>query len=223
MARQKLRVLWLVVIAAALFVPAGTPAWPQGWIFFAEFIGGLVVTGIWLKRHDPALFRERMTNPGRSAWPRWDRAFGLAMMIAWYGWIVLMALDVKRWGLSHMPVWLEAAGAVLIPAGYLLIAAALRANSFAATVVRLQPERGQTVADTGPYAHIRHPMYTGSIVIHVGTALLLGSWIGLAVVPLLADMLAIRAFLEERLLLKGLPGYADYARRVRWRLVPGVW
>lgn len=217
------RLLWLFVIAASLFGPAGTLAWPQGWLFFVEFIGGIAVTAFWLKRHDPALYEERMTNPRRSAQARWDKAFMLAMGLVWYAWIVGMALDAKRFGLSHMPLGCAVAGAALIPAGYLLVARALKANSFAATVVRLQEERGQTVADTGPYAYVRHPMYTGSVIVHLGTALLLGSWLGLAVVPLLAAMLAVRAVLEERLLRAGLPGYAAYAGRVRRRLIPGLW
>jgi len=221
--RRKLRGLWLPVIAAALFVPAGTLDWPEGWIFFIEFVGCTIATAIWLKRHDPALYRERMTNPGRSAWTRSDRIIALVIAILWYGWIMLMALTVKRWGMAQMPAACAVAGAVLIPLGFLFAAVAAGANTFAATVVRLQPERGQKAIDAGPYAHVRHPMYTGSIVVHVGTALLLGSWIGLAVVPALAWLLALRAALEERLLCKGLPGYADYMRRVRWRLVPGVW
>lgn len=217
------RLLWLFVIAGSLFVPAGTLDWPQGWLFFVEFVGGLAVTGFWLKRHDPALFDERMRKPRREAKAGWDKVFILAMAVVWYGWIIVMALDVKRWGLSHMPVLCAVLGALLIPAGYLLVAFALKANSFAATVIRLQEERGQKVADTGPYATVRHPMYTGSVVIHLGTALLLGSWIGLAIVPLLAGMLAVRSILEERLLCAGLAGYAQYAARVRWRLIPLLW
>jgi len=221
--RQKLRVLWLVVAAASLFVSAGTLDWPQGWIFLFEFVGGLVATSRWLKRHDPALYNERMNNPGRKSWARSDRLISLAIVVIWYGWIILMALDVKRWGLTHMPLASAAAGAALMALGFVFAAAAAGTNTFAATVVRLQEERGQKVVDSGLYARMRHPMYTGSIIVHVGTALLLGSWIGLAIVPLLAWLLALRAVLEERLLTKGLLGYADYCGRVRWRFVPGVW
>ena len=222
-ARSPKRLLWLFVIGGSLFIPAGTLDWPQGWLFFVEFIGGIAVTGFWLKRHDPALFEERMRNPRREAQARWDKAFALAMGVVWYGWIIVIALDVKRWGVSHMPISCTVIGALLIPIGYLLVAYALKANSFAATVVRLQEERGQNVVDTGPYARVRHPMYTGSVIIHLGTALLLGSWIGLAIVPLLAGMLAFRSILEERLLCAGLPGYAQYATQVRWRLIPLLW
>jgi protein-S-isoprenylcysteine O-methyltransferase Ste14 len=213
---------WLFVIGGSLFVPAGTLAWPQGWIFLAEFIGGMLVTMFWLKRHDRALFEERVNNPRRSDQPLWDKLFGLSMMVAWYGWIIVMSLD-KRWGWSQMPVGLAVLGAILIPAGYLFAASALKANSFAATVVRLQEERGQIVVDTGPYAFVRHPMYTGSVIVHIGTALLLGSVIGLAFVIVLTAMLGVRAVFEEHLLRDGLPGYDDYIARVRWRLIPGVW
>ena len=221
--RRLLRLFWLLLIPAALFVAAGTLDWPQGWIFLVEFVAGLFITMGWLKRHDEALFKERTTNSGRKSWALWDRLIGLAISVVWFGWIVLMALDVKRWGLTAMPLGCAIAGAVLIPLGFLFAATALKANTFAATVVRLQDERGQRVVDTGLYAHIRHPMYTGSIIVHLGTALLLGSWIGLPFVLLLAWLLAVRAVLEERLLCRGLPGYADYMARVPWRLVPGVW
>ncbi len=192
-------------------------------MFFAEFVGGIAITAFWLKRHDPALFEERMRNTRREARARWDQIFMLAMGLVWYSWIIVMALDVKRWGLSHMPAIFAVLGAFLIFAGYFLVACALKANSFATTVIRLQQERGQKVADTGPYASVRHPMYTGSVIIHLGTALLLGSWIGLGGVPLLAGMLAFRSVLEERLLCAGLPDYARYAARVRWRLIPLLW
>ncbi len=217
------RVFWLFVIAGSLFGPAGTLDWPQGWIFFAEFVGGLVAVGGWLKHHDPALFEERMSNPQREAQAPWDKLFVVAMGVVWYAWIILMAFDVKRLGHLHMPTGLAVLGALMIAAGYLFVASALKANSFAATVVRLQQERGHKVADTGPYAFVRHPMYTASIIIHIGTALLLGSWIGLEFVPVLAGMLGVRAVLEERLLRNGLRGYGDYMTRVRWRLVPGLW
>ncbi len=216
------RVPWLFVIGGSLFWPAGTLAWPQGWIFFVEFNGGTIVTMSWLKRHDPALYEERLNNPRRDAQPLGDKLFGLSMLLAWYGWIIFMSLG-KRWGWSHMPAGFVVLGAAVIPLGYLLAASALKANSFAATAVRLQHERGQKVIDRGPYAVVRHPMYTGSVIIHIGTALLLGSVIGLAFVIVLAAMLGVRAVLEEGLLRRELPGYCDYMTKVRYRLVPFIW
>jgi protein-S-isoprenylcysteine O-methyltransferase Ste14 len=99
----------------------------------------------------------------------------------------------------------------------------LRENSFAAPVVKIQEDRGQTVITTGPYRIVRHPLYTGALVFIAGTSLLLGSWWGLIAVPVLAVVLALRIRIEEKALRTGLEGYDDYARRVRYRLIPRAW
>jgi protein-S-isoprenylcysteine O-methyltransferase Ste14 len=99
----------------------------------------------------------------------------------------------------------------------------MRENSFAAPVVKVQAERGHRVIDTGPYAHVRHPMYSGTVLFFFGMPLLLGSWWGVILAPLFVVLFAIRSRIEERTLLAGLPGYADYVAKVRYRLVPGIW
>jgi protein-S-isoprenylcysteine O-methyltransferase Ste14 len=104
-----------------------------------------------------------------------------------------------------------------------LIMWVFRANSFAAPVVKVQAERHHRVISTGPYAFVRHPMYSGVMLFFVGVPLLLGSWWGLAIAPVFVVLFAIRAGIEERALVEGLPDYADYAARVRYRLVPGLW
>lgn len=211
----------LILIAVSLFLPAGTLAWPGAWIFLVLFIGSMFATMGWLKRHDPALFEQR-TRPFRQAGqPRWDKAIGLAVAIVWYVWLALMSLET-RWS-GGTPVLAVVAGALLIAAAHLLIVWAFKANTFATTVVRLQPERGQTVIDTGPYAWVRHPIYTASLAVHIGTALMLGARWSLLGLPLLAILLGLRAALEERTLRQGLAGYGEYAARVRWRLIPGLW
>jgi protein-S-isoprenylcysteine O-methyltransferase Ste14 len=96
-------------------------------------------------------------------------------------------------------------------------------NTFAAAVVKVQSERGHHVISSGPYAFVRHPMYSAAVLFMVGTALLLGSWWGTAISPVFAILFAVRIRIEERTLTTGLPGYADYAARVRYRLLPGVW
>jgi protein-S-isoprenylcysteine O-methyltransferase Ste14 len=98
-----------------------------------------------------------------------------------------------------------------------------RVNSFAAPVIKVQAARDHHVISTGPYAFVRHPMYSGVMLFFLGVPLLVGSWWGLAIAPLFAVLFAVRARIEERALLAGLPGYADYAARVRYRLLPGIW
>jgi protein-S-isoprenylcysteine O-methyltransferase Ste14 len=122
-----------------------------------------------------------------------------------------------------VPVWLRVVGAVLICVTFYVMWLVTRENSFAAPVVKVQKERGHKVVSTGPYAFVRHPMYGGIIPLFIGTPLLLGSWWGLLFSVVLLLLLAIRAVLEERTLMAELDGYADYARRVRYRLVPRLW
>jgi len=155
--------------------------------------------------------------------PKWDRIFLLTFILIWCAWLVLMALDAQRWHTSDVPRSLNVVGGALVIAGFLATAVVLRENSFAAPVVRVQTERGQRVIDTGPYAVVRHPMYAAAVLYLSGIPLLLGSWYGLLMVPLMIAAMAPRAVLEERLLKRELPGYADYMRRVRRRLIPGLW
>lgn len=122
-----------------------------------------------------------------------------------------------------MPVWAQATGAILIALCMYLAYLTFRENSYAAPVIKIQRERGHHVVSTGPYAHVRHPMYAGAVLFFIGTPLLLGSWWGLAAAPLIAAVMAVRAVLEERVLADELPGYREYATRVRYRLIPGVW
>ena len=216
-------VFWIVSIGALLFLSAGTLDWPSAWIFVAEFvIGGLAVT-LWLAWRDPGLLKERMRGPFQKGQAFWDKVFMAFIIVVWFGWLVLIALDAKRWNLSHMPVALNYAGAVLIPIGFFIVWLTFRENSFAAPVIKIQKERGQRVISTGPYRIVRHPMYAGGILYMIGMPLLLGSWLGLLVLPLILGALSVRIFIEEDALRKGLPGYADYAARVRYRLIPGVW
>jgi protein-S-isoprenylcysteine O-methyltransferase Ste14 len=216
-------VLWIVLMAVLLFWPAGNWAWPQAWAFLAIFVGVSILFAAWLWRRDPALLISRMQPVVREGQAAWDKVFMVCVIVGWNLWLVLMALDAQRWKISHMPLWLNVAGGLLIVGGFAATVPVFAANSFAAPVVKIQKERGQHLIDTGPYAIVRHPMYAAALLYVVGMPLLLGSWIGLALVPLLVLGLAPRAVREERLLKDELPGYADYMARVRWRLIPHVW
>jgi protein-S-isoprenylcysteine O-methyltransferase Ste14 len=214
---------WLAFMAVLLFVPAGNWRWAQGWAFLAIFAVGSFGFGVWLRRRDPALLASRLGRPVQPGQPTWDRIFLLAFILVWCGWIALMALDAQRWGTSEVaPAW-NVVGGALVVAGFLGTVAVFRENSFAAPVVRVQAERGQRLIDTGPYAFVRHPMYASGALYLAGMPLLLGSWYGLLVVPFMIFGVTRRAVLEERLLERELPGYAQYMRRVRYRLIPGVW
>jgi protein-S-isoprenylcysteine O-methyltransferase Ste14 len=215
--------LWIASMGALLFLSAGTIDWLNGWAFMGEFvIGGLAVT-LWLARHDPGLLRERMGGAFQKGQVPADKVFMAVMLVVWYGWLVLMALDARRWRLSHMPEALSYIGALLIAVGFFVVWLTFRENSFAAPVIRIQQERGQRVIDSGPYRYVRHPMYAGAILYLIGMPLLLGSWLGLLVLPLILGVLMTRIPMEEAALRQGLPGYAEYTARVPYRLLPGIW
>ena len=148
----------------------------------------------------------------------------MAIFVAlWVGWFILMAVDAGRFWGSQMPLWLQATGAIGFIVSSYFTWLTFRENSFAAPVVKIQAERKQTVVTTGPYAYVRHPMYAAAILGFLSQPLLLGSWYGLAFVPVLLIALAIRTVKEERTLTEKLDGYREYAARVHYRFVPGIW
>ncbi|MBB4392520.1 MULTISPECIES: isoprenylcysteine carboxylmethyltransferase family protein [unclassified Bradyrhizobium] len=209
-------------MGALLFASAGTLRWPSAWVFLATctLLGPLC--GWWLYRIDPALLAERLRPVLQKDQPAADKLFMSVFVVAMLAWLVLIGVD-RRLQSSDMPVALQAFGLALFLASTLFTMWVFRENSFAAPVVKLQAERAQRVISTGPYAHVRHPMYSGMVLFFAGVPLLLGSWWGLVMVPILVLLFAIRIGIEERTLREGLPGYDDYAARVRYRLMPGVW
>ncbi len=216
-------VAWLCVMAAILLFAAGDWRWVQGWVFLAEFAVSSFALCFWLARHDPALLRSRTSAPWQPGQPRWDRIFMLVLIIMVVGWMVLIGLDAHRFRWSQMPLWLQPVGALLIALCMVVTWRTFRYNSFAAPQVRLQAERGQQVTMEGPYGIVRHPMYAGAIFFFVGMPMLLGSWWGMVFAPVLVVALAARAVGEEGMLRRELAGYDEYTRRVRFRMVPGVW
>jgi protein-S-isoprenylcysteine O-methyltransferase Ste14 len=215
--------LGVVFFGLVLFIPAGTVAWPQAWIFIVLFTGCSLATAIWMAVSDPDLLAARMKSPMSADQKPRDRVLMAAILAAFWPWFVLMALDARRFGWSQVPLWAQVLGAALVVATFVGWFTVLRANRFAATNVRLQHERGQTVISTGPYAAVRHPMYAYTVLLLIGTPLLLGSLWGLLGVLLLMPLFALRTLSEEAMLLDGLAGYRDYAAKVRFRLVPGLW
>lgn len=212
----------LAVMAVFLLVPAGRLDWPAAWGFLAEMAVLSIALGTWLARHDPALLAERLGSPFQRTQKPWDKVFIAVLMVVYAGWLILMGLDA-RWGMSRVPLWLQALGALGVALATYASFLTFRENSYAAPVVKIQRERGHRVVSTGPYAYVRHPMYAGGLLMLVGTPLQLGSWLALAAVVILLPLLAFRIVMEERTLAEELDGYRDYAERVRWRLLPGIW
>ena len=168
-----------LVIIGLLFIPAGTVGWLAGWVFIAIFWGfNLLVIGM-LARNDPQLLKERMSPPLQGDQPLWDKVFLPVVQLLVVAWFILMALDAVRFGWSELPVWLQVLGALGLMLSLDIIYLTFRENAYLSPVVKLQEERGQSVVRTGPYRHVRHPMYSGTLIFFPATALLLGSWLGL--------------------------------------------
>jgi len=214
--------IFTAAMGALLFASAGTLQWLSAWVFLVTSAALGPLCGWWLYRSDPALLAERLRPVIQRNQPAADKAFIIAFIAAILAWLIVIGLD-RRSLASNVPLAFQVLGFVLYLACTMFTMWVFRENSFAAPVVKLQAERAQHVISTGPYAHIRHPMYTGMIMFFAGVPLLLGSWWGLAVAPVLLLLLTVRIRIEERTLRAGLPGYSDYAARVRYRLLPGLW
>jgi protein-S-isoprenylcysteine O-methyltransferase Ste14 len=216
-------IVWFGFMGAIIFVAAGTTDYPGGWLYLAVMVTLSVVLGTFMARVDPGLLRERLKPPVQKDQPLTDKLLLVAILLVILGGMGFMAADAARWRWSAMSFSVQLAGCGLLLAALLFIYWVMRTNSFAAPVVKIQKDRGQAVITTGPYAIVRHPMYFGALFYIAGTSLVLGSWWGLAAVPILAVLLGIRIGIEEQALREGLDGYDDYARRVRQRLIPFIW
>jgi protein-S-isoprenylcysteine O-methyltransferase Ste14 len=208
---------FFALAVAALFVSAGTAAIPTYWTYLAIFAAVFVASFLLL---DPDLARERM-RPGGQKPPLGLQIFTGVMFAHW----IIAGLDHGRLHWSDtVPGWLQWLSLVALAAAYALCLWAMVVNRFFSSVVRIQSDRGQVVITRGPYAVIRHPGYVAGIAIIATSGLALDSWFatGFLIVSSLPFLL-YRAITEDRVLQAQLPGYRDYAQRVRWRLVPGVW
>jgi protein-S-isoprenylcysteine O-methyltransferase Ste14 len=211
----------LLLLVAAVFLPARRPTWPAGWACVALVFAGLVAQDVHVRRRNPGLL-ERRRRSGAGT-PAWDRAIVACAQVLTPTLFVVSALDGahRHPVFPPLPVWL--AGLALWAAGQTLVAWAMGANAFFEGTIRLQADVDHTVVRGGPYRYVRHPGYVGFLLYFFAIPLLLGSAWGLPVAALVLVWLLPRTIAEDRFLQRNLPGYGDYARQVRWRWVPGVW
>ena len=211
--------LGVALMAAILFGAAGRLDLPTFWTYLGVWLAVQIVALPLARRH-PTLLRERL-RPGPGGQ---DTILGWLLSAVFLAHLVVAGLDAGRYHWSDgVPPGLRLLGLVGISGGCGLMIWAVWVNRFFSSVVRIQTDRGHALVTGGPYRHIRHPGYLGGILIGLGSALALGSW--LAAIPMLgwAPLLVRRTLLEERLLLIGLAGYSDYCQQVRFRILPGVW
>jgi protein-S-isoprenylcysteine O-methyltransferase Ste14 len=211
----------LAAVALFLFIPAGRLDYWQGWVYLGLSLAVLLVTG-WALRGDPQLIEERLRpGAGMKTWDKWYFAVSTPLYLVM---LVIAGLDAGRYGWSGaLPAWVYGIGTVAFLTGQGIFLWAKRANSFFASVVRIQSERGQTVCKEGPYRFIRHPGYLGGLLFGVSSPLVLGSLWALIPAVLAAALLVARTLLEDRTLQAELDGYTAYTREVKYRLLPGLW
>ena len=209
------------LFAALLLWPAGTLRWWRAWVF----IGTMAALGVWASFRVPRdLIEERFKLPVQAGQPLGDRIVITLFVVAYVGATIAIPLDVFRLHLLPRPGPIVSSfGLALVLAGSWIMYLSLRENRFAIPAVRLQAERHQAVVDTGVYGVVRHPMYAGGVLLMLGTPLWLESYAAALLAAAPVGALAVRILIEERLLSRELTGYAAYAHRVRYRLIPLVW
>jgi protein-S-isoprenylcysteine O-methyltransferase Ste14 len=204
-----------------LFLPAGTWAWFRGWLFLFVLVAASIVGTSYLRRVSPEVIAARINR--REGTRRRDRNLGVIFLTTAMAIPILAALDDGRFHWLPVPWWVSLLGYTFLIAGLAGMTWAQSVNKFFEASVRIQTERGHMVIDTGPYAVVRHPGYAAGYLVFVGMPLALGSVWALVPVILLCPLLVLRTVWEDQLLREGLTGYREYAQRVRYRLVPGVW
>jgi protein-S-isoprenylcysteine O-methyltransferase Ste14 len=210
----------LITFGLILFGPAGTFHYWQAWLFIAVFSAVSIVPTIYLARTNPAVLERRMRAGPRAETRTAQKFIITGNFVIIYGMIAFSALD-HRMGWSAVPVWVCLLGEVVMAIGLGITMAVVIQNGYAASTVRV--ETGQTVASGGVYKFVRHPMYSGSVIMMLGMPLALGSYWGLLFVFPGIAMLVLRILDEEKLLTQELHGYREYAQQVRYRLAPNVW
>jgi protein-S-isoprenylcysteine O-methyltransferase Ste14 len=210
-----------IALLALIFLPAGSLGWRPGWLFVIVLVLAFGASALVLARVNPIIYRARSRfQPGTKSWDKALLAFMIPAMVAI---MPVAALDAGRLHWSHVPPRLVVLGYAAVLLGIALTGWAQAVNPYFEPGVRIQSERHQHVIDTGPYRFVRHPGYVAALFLFVGMALALGSWWAFAPAALAAALLIVRTAWEDRLLQAELAGYRDYASRVRWRLVPGLW
>ena len=231
MNKQNPIIIWLrfvvrmTLFAVALMWPAGTWKWWEAWVLVGLWaIYGFVMT-MYLLRHDPALLAERLKLvPLQKEQKVWDKALMLLFFIAGIGLYLLPGFDVMRYEWSDpLPLWVRVIAMLVHIPCLILLVWIMRENTYLSQVVKIDKERGHKVITTGPYALVRHPMYTVTIILLFAVPVALGSRFALIISLFLTVLLIIRTYLEDRTLHAELVGYPEYAKQTIYRLIPGIW
>lgn len=210
----------ILFLGASLFVTAWTFDFWQAWVYLFIFLAASALITVYLWKHDRRLLESRVkAGPGAEK-EKTQKWIQILASLAFIGTLVLPSLD-RRFHWSHVSIVLVIAGETLVALGFLAVFVVYKENTFTSATIEIAP--GQRVISTGPYAFVRHPMYTGALVMLVATPLALGSWWGIPMSIPMTLVIVLRLLDEERFLRDNLTGYAEYCGKVRFRLVPHIW
>ena len=219
----RLTVVYLI-FPMILLVCGGDASWWQAWIFSLLFVVAGVAGRVWAERRHPGLMAERSHPDHASDVKAWDKVLAplMALSIS-FPLVIVAGLDHRFVWSAAFPVWLNVVGILLIALGYATAVWALAENRFFSSMVRIQTDRGHEVCDSGPYRVVRHPGYAGNLLATLGVVLAFSSTWTLFPAVFVLVISVIRTALEDRTLREELPGYPEYASRVRYRLLPGIY
>lgn len=221
---------WIRLVFTYLLIPlilllcGGDAGWWQAWVYSLLVFSAGILGRLWAERRHPGLMAERLAFESAPGVKAWDKVLAPLMAISvGFPLVIVAGLDHRYGWSSVFPLWMNILGLILIAAGYAFAVWAMVENRFFSGVVRIQTDRGHVVCDTGPYRIVRHPGYAGNILPLPGIVLALSSlW---TLIPAAAALVitVIRTVLEDRTLQEELPGYQEYVRHVRYRLMPGIY
>ncbi len=207
----------LLMVGALIFLPAGTMKFPLGWLLMGLLFGPMLIAGFVMFFKSPEFLAKRLDAKEKQKAQKGVLGLAGLMFVAGF---VTAGLDF-RFGWSQMPPWVVVTASVLFLIAYALYAEVMRENAYLSRTVKV--EEGQIVVDTGLYGIVRHPMYGVTILLFLMMPLVLGSWYGLIPFAFYPAIMVIRLLDEEKLLTQELPGYAEYKKKVKYRLIPFVW
>ena len=207
----------LLIVGLLLFLPAGTFAWRQAWLLIAILFIPMFLAGLIMMKRSPELLRKRLDAKEREAEQKTVIALSGLMFLAAF---VVSGLN-HRFGWIVLPAWVSWAAAAVFLLAYALYAEVLRENAWLSRTIEVQ--ENQKVVDTGLYGVVRHPMYMTTLLLFLSMPLVLGSVISFAIMLLYIPIIAKRIRNEEQVLEAGLEGYAEYKKRVRYRVIPFIW
>jgi protein-S-isoprenylcysteine O-methyltransferase Ste14 len=213
--------IWLqIIMAIMLFAPAWTLHFWEAWVFWLLFSVLSAVVSFYFLKHDPGLLESRLKVGPTAEHEKSQKIIQTLTAILWCALVIVPGIE-RHFHSSRIPLALVLFGNALVALGYYIVFLALRENSWAASIIEVRP--GQSVISTGPYDIVRHPMYSGGLLMILATPLALGSLWAFVCAVLLCSVITARLLDEERYLLRNLPGYEGYCQKVRYRLIPHVW